>query len=74
MMTQRKAILAHLMSGRTITPLEALRHYGCFRLSAVIFDLRDAGYIIRTNRMKIRKGTFIAEYELIRCPQTDGDR
>lgn len=67
-MTQKKAILAHLLSGRSITPMEALRLYGCFRLSAAIFDLRAKGYVIKTERMKIRQGTYVARYHLIRKP------
>lgn len=70
-MTQRSAILAHLLSGRAITPLEALHKYGCFRLSSVIFDLRAKGYVIRTERMKIREGTYIARYHLIRRPDCE---
>lgn len=39
-MTQIAHILAHLKSGKTISPLEALELYGCFRLGARIWDLR----------------------------------
>ena len=38
--SQAKNILAHLVQHKTITPLEALNQYGCFRLSAVIFNLK----------------------------------
>lgn len=44
--TQSQAILEHLQSGRTITPIEALNLYGVFRLGARIFDLKDAGHNI----------------------------
>ncbi|MBQ6299802.1 MAG: hypothetical protein IJK79_05425 [Bacteroidales bacterium] len=67
--TQKAAILAHLRAGKSITQLQALHLYGCFRLSAVIFRLREAGFIIRTERMKIRKGTFVGCYTLIREPE-----
>jgi len=40
-MSQVSSIKNHLNSGRTITPLEALDLYGCFRLAAVIFILKD---------------------------------
>lgn len=70
--TQKAAILAHLRAGKSITQLQALHLYGCFRLSAVIFRLREQGYIIRTERMKIRKGTYVGRYELIREPQQNG--
>ena len=47
-MTQKTNILAHLKSGRGITPLEALDEYGCFRLASVIGRLRNAGHDIVT--------------------------
>ena len=47
-MTQNQAILAHLKEYGWITPMEALRSYGCFRLSARILELRKRGEPIRT--------------------------
>lgn len=47
-MNQTEQILEHLKAGNSITPLEALNLFGCFRLSARIKDLRDAGYEIDT--------------------------
>jgi len=46
-MNQSQLILNHLKSGRSITPIEALNLYGCFRLGARIFDLKTRGYFIR---------------------------
>jgi hypothetical protein len=48
-MTQTETILAHLEAGHSITPLDALREYGCFRLAARIKDLRDAGHDVQTD-------------------------
>ena len=45
-MTQERAILAHLRAGRSITPLEALRRFGCLRLGARVYDLRRRGHKI----------------------------
>jgi hypothetical protein len=39
--SQKKLIRAHLLSGKHITQLEALKLYSCLRLSAIIFDLRN---------------------------------
>jgi len=47
-MTQAEAILAHLKAGNTITPIEALDKFGCFRLAARIIELRRDGYNIVT--------------------------
>ncbi len=43
-MTQTETILAHLQKGGSITPIDALRDYGCFRLAARIKELRDEGH------------------------------
>jgi len=48
-MTQQKAILKHLSNGQTITPIEALSKFRCFRLSGRIFELRRQGH----NGMKV---------------------
>jgi len=39
-MSQQEKILYHLSSGHSITPLEALEKFGCFRLSSVIHRLK----------------------------------
>lgn len=50
--SQCEKILNYMQSGRSITPIEALNLFGCFRLSARIADLRERGYSIRTQRCK----------------------
>ena len=35
-----------LLSGRTLTPMQALSKFGCFRLGARIYDLRKEYTII----------------------------
>lgn len=47
-MSQSEKILYHLSSGKTITPLEALQSYGCFRLASRISDLKREGHDIVT--------------------------
>jgi hypothetical protein len=46
-MTQQTQILAFLSSGRVLTPLDALRRFGCLRLAARALDLRHAGHDVR---------------------------
>lgn len=58
-----KQIRKHLESGKSITPLEALRLYGCFRLGARIYDLRAEGMTIETNLIE-EDGKRFAEYRL----------
>lgn len=51
--SQNKLILEYLMEGHTITPLVALRLFGCLRLSARIYELRKRGIDIRAMTTKI---------------------
>ena len=61
--SKRDKVLAHLVSGKELTPLDALSLYGSYRLGAIIFDLRKDGYNIKTD---IAKGTRHAIYSLIK--------
>lgn len=63
METQTVLIRKHLESGKTITPLEALRNYDCLRLGARIYDLKRDGLPIKTERKTNGKKWF-AEYSL----------
>ena len=47
-MNQTQQILDHLTRYGSITPLDALREYGCMRLGARIWDLKRAGIRIRS--------------------------
>lgn len=53
-MTQTERILNHLRECGSITPLDALKEYGCMRLGARIYDLKRAGYQIES-RIESRK-------------------
>lgn len=53
-MTQKKLILRHLQEFGSITPVTALREYGCFRLAARIADLREDGYEIKSELVKAK--------------------
>lgn len=64
-MSQEQKILKHLQSGKSITPLEALGVYGAYRLSAHIFNLRQAGHDIVTHRKWDGTGRQYAEYSLV---------
>ena len=47
--SQREQIRQHLLAHGTITPLEALRDYGCMRLGGRIYELRQAGMAVETH-------------------------
>lgn len=47
-MSQKELILSHLLEGKSITPLEALDLFKCFRLGARIWDLKKEGHDIKS--------------------------
>ena len=61
--SKQSKVLAHLVSGKSITPIEALELYGCFRLGALIFNLRSDGHKIDT---EIAKGSGHAIYTYVK--------
>lgn len=63
--SQTDQILKALKKGRKLTPLDALSEFGCFRLGARIFDLKERGYNIVTNTVKSSNGKSFASYELV---------
>jgi hypothetical protein len=62
--TQNKAVLAHLQTGRTITPIKAQAEYSCWRLASVINRLRKQGHNIKTYMRQSVTGKPYAEYKL----------
>lgn len=63
--TQSQKIAAHLRSGKSITPLDALNLYGCFRLGARIWDLKDKGMPIVKRMVTVSGHKKVAQYSLI---------
>ncbi len=63
-MTQKEQIINLLKTGRSITPMSALRNYGCFRLAAVIHKLKKQGMDIETTIINEGDKTY-AQYNLI---------
>lgn len=63
-MQQGKAILQYLLAGNTITSLEALKLFGCLRLSGRIYDLKKAGYEIDMELIDVGNGKHVASYKL----------
>lgn len=68
-MTQKEMVKRHLQRGWKITPLQALIKYGCFRLGAVIFNLKKAGMKIESKLVKVQTRfgySWIAQYKLVK--------
>lgn len=63
--SQSAQIRAALLAGETLTPLDALRRFGCFRLGARIWELRNEhGMDIRTEQFRTESGKIVAAYSL----------
>lgn len=67
-MTQKDRVLKYMQDFGKITPLDAIREFGCLRLSARIFDLKRDGHniISETETSKNRYGDSVsyASYRL----------
>ena len=50
--TDKTRVLEYLRANGSVTPLEALNSFGCYRLGARIFDLRQEGYRIKTTMIQ----------------------
>ena len=61
---QTQMILSYLKTGKVLTPLEAVDQFGCFRLSARIYELKDSGWPIHCERKATKSGKVIGHYSL----------
>lgn len=63
-LAQKKKIAVYLLAGNTLTQMDALRMFGCFRLASRINDLRNEGYDIATERVVTSNGKRVARYRM----------
>lgn len=66
--TQVQLVLDYIDEFGSITPLEAMRDIGCYRLSARIADIKKLGYPVKTELVPVlnRRGktSMVARYSL----------
>lgn len=62
--SQNALIKGWLLNGYSITQLEALNQFGCFRLAARIADLRDQCLNVVTEIVTLENGKRVARYYL----------
>lgn len=67
--SQKQAILDHLKQGHALTPIDSLNLFGCFRLGARIYELKQEGYDVRSELIKLPSGKTVAQYSLAMEPQ-----
>jgi hypothetical protein len=58
--SQEGQILAYLCTGAELTPLDALQRFGCLRLGARIFALRQDGVSIVSRTIRSGRKAFAA--------------
>jgi hypothetical protein len=67
-MTQIENIHEYMKTGKSITPIESLNLFGCFRLAAVIFVIKDliknSPYEVETEIVHSENGKHFARYSL----------
>lgn len=61
---QARAVLAHLKTGESLSPLEAWAVYGNMRLAASICELRRAGYKVLSQHKRDQRGHNYTRYTL----------
>lgn len=64
METQIQQIQNHLISGKTITTYESFIFFGCTRLAAAIYILKQRGLCIEKEMIKKENGVRYAKYFL----------
>lgn len=63
-LTHKAQIRQALLNGETLTPIDALNRFGCFRLGARIYDLKDEGMNILKDWKTLSNGKKVAAYRL----------
>ena len=66
--TQAQRILEALKRGESITALDALNWFGCFRLAARVYDLRKAGHNIKSG-IRVGSGKPVTTYYMHIIPR-----
>jgi hypothetical protein len=67
--SQNKRIKAHLQKGRSLTAIEALHYFNCFRLSGRVYDLKQQGLNIKSEMIEITsdgKTKRVAKYTVVK--------
>lgn len=61
-MSQLIEIQRHLAKGHRLTPLEAFRRFGCMRLGARAYELRQLGWPVKKETVCVGNGKRVASY------------
>jgi hypothetical protein len=64
MNSQNKLLLQYMKNGNDITPLKALKMFGCMRLASRIYDLKSAGWNIKSDFVLTSTGKRVKQFWL----------
>ena len=68
--TQKEKIREYLEQGHSLTPIDALELFGCFRLATRIFELKKEGLNIETDMVENKAtGKRYASYSIKTVPE-----
>lgn len=75
-MSQKEMILEYLQKNGSITQAEAISQFGCFRLGARVWELKQRGHQIikrmETGRNRFGIPTRYARYAILKGGESDG--
>ena len=61
--SQKEMILSALVAGETLTPIDALNRFGCFKLATRISELKSDGIPVKVEMVE-QNGKRFARYSL----------
>ena len=71
-MSQKKEILHYLENGHALTSREATIKFGCTRLAARIAEIKEDGYFIDTEMVRVptrNQDTTVAQYSMLKLKE-----
>lgn len=68
---QAQMILSALLAGERITPMDALREFGSWRLAARVRDLRESGWNVLSERVSDGERTYAQYHIPLGCPRIE---
>lgn len=63
-LSQNRLIKEYLQSGHSLTQMDALNLFGCFRLASRVYDLRNQGLDIKKETIELASGKRVTRYYL----------
>jgi hypothetical protein len=63
--SQKEMILAHLLTGSTITAIDGVKYFNCLNVRNRIGELRKEKWNIETTMIRVPSGKMVAQYRLV---------